>query len=931
MYIKKLTNVLLILTIAVLTATLLNISDISSYKEFPYQILTLGTKDNPQARADYEFQMVRNPKTGKVPNEIRRKEVEFVKTLPSRKVNFLNKNSGIQVLDFQSRGPINRGGRTRALGIDVRSTSNNVTIIAAGVSGSIWKSIDDGDNWKQTSLPSQINNATCIVQDIRSGHENTWYIGTGEARGNSASGGNAFYLGDGIFKSTDNGESWARIPSTIRNTPQVYNSPFNFVHALAINPITGTLFAAASNVIMKSINSGDSWTIVRGALANSSFTSVTASANGYIYATLNSSVADKGVWKSVNDGVNWSNITPSNFPQVYNRVIVAVAPSDPNRIYLLAHTPGTGAASPSGNGDEHRLWVSTDDGNSWIERTNNLPNADNVAGYSSQGGYDMVMAVRPNDPNYIIIGGTNLYRSTDGFATKLVNTKTNWIGGYALANDVTQYTNHHADQHALVFAPFNSNIIYSGNDGGVQVCRDISQPTIVWNQLNRGYQTSQFYSIALDHVSGDNILLGGLQDNAHYFTSSSDPNSAWKEMIAGGDGGFTAIADNKTSYYIEPQNGFLIRLRLSDLGILQNWTVAKPNHNTNYLFINPYALDPNNTNRMYFVAGDSLWRNNDLTAIPNYQQDPTNINWDMLSNTATGDKITAVSVSKIPANIVYYGSSNGRIFKLVNAHTGNPTPIDISTGKGLPKGYVSSIAIDQTNANNVIVVFSNYEIISLYHTTDGGTSWSAVAGNLEQNSDGIGNGPSCRWASILNYEGTKTYFVATSAGLFSTKILNGNATTWTQEAPNKIGVSVCTMVRTRDLDGLVVVATHGAGVFSADYAVNVEDNFAQPEDFKLYQNYPNPFGKAIPSGNPSTTIKYSIPNIVRTSQDLSSQNTILKVYNVLGQEITTLVNKQQQPGQYEVKFDASHLPSGTYIYSLTIGAFKQSKKMIFLK
>ncbi len=924
---NKLSAIFFSLTIAVFTFTLFNYTDIDYKTNFPFQRSEFGTKENPQARAEFEFQMVRNPKTGKVPNEIRPKEIEFVKTLPSRKINIMNKTAEIKALDFQSRGPINRGGRTRALGVDIRSTAGNVTIIAAGVSGGIWKSTDNGASWKQTSLPSQINNATCIVQDIRTGHENTWYIGTGEARGNSASGGNAFYLGDGIFKSVDNGESWVRIPSTVRNTPQTYNQPFNFVHALAINPTTGTLFAAASNVILRSTNGGDSWTIVRGSLANSSPTYVTVSSNGSIFAAINSSVTDKGVWKSTNDGLNWSNITPSSFPQVYNKMIVAIAPSDPNRIYLIAHTPGTGAASPSGTGDEHRLWVSNDGGSSWIEKTNNLPNADKVAGYASQNGYDMVMAVRPNDPNYVIIGGTNLYRSTDGFATKLVNTKTNWIGGYALANDISQYTNHHADQHALVFAPFNSNIVYSGNDGGVQVCRDLSQPTIVWNQLNKGYQTSQFYSIAVDHASSDDVLLGGLQDNAHYFTSSNDPNSPWKEMVFGGDGGFTAIANYKSSYYIEPQNGFLIRLRLNDSGVLENWTVAKPNHNTNYLFINPYTLDPNNTNRMYFVAGDSLWRNNDLTAIPNFQQDPTSINWDLLSNTATGDKITAVSVSKNPANIVYYGSSNGRIFKLINAHTGNPTPIDISTGKGMPNGYVSSLAVDKANANNVIVVFSNYAIISLYYTNDGGSSWSAISGNLEQNSDGSGNGPSCRWASILNFNGTKTYFVATSAGLYSTNLLNGNATTWVREAPNKIGVSVCTMIKTRDLDGLVVVATHGAGVFSADFTVDVKDDSNKPENFKLYQNYPNPF-------NPSTTIKYSVPTPPQPSlSQVEGWGGVvsLKIYDILGREVVTLVNEQQQPGNYEVNFTANKLPSGTYFYRLTFGNFSATKKFILLK
>ena len=88
----------------------------------------------------------------------------------------------------------------------------------------------------------------------------------------------------------------------------------------------------------------------------------------------------------------------------------------------------------------------------------------------------------------------------------------------------------------------------------------------------------------------------------------------------------------------------------------------------------------------------------------------------------------------------------------------------------------------------------------------------------------------------------------------------------------------------------------------------------------LSQNFPNPF-------NPTTTIKYSIPS----AQKDNSQFVRLSVYDILGREVATLVNKQQQPGQYEIKFDASHLPSGTYIYRLTAGGFSQSKKLILLK
>jgi hypothetical protein len=85
--------------------------------------------------------------------------------------------------------------------------------------------------------------------------------------------------------------------------------------------------------------------------------------------------------------------------------------------------------------------------------------------------------------------------------------------------------------------------------------------------------------------------------------------------------------------------------------------------------------------------------------------------------------------------------------------------------------------------------------------------------------------------------------------------------------------------------------------------------------FDLEQNYPNPF-------NPSTKIKFSIPERTEVS---------LKVYNVLGKEVATILNTVQDAGSHEINFDASNLASGLYIYTINAGKFSQSKKMMLLK
>ncbi len=97
--------------------------------------------------------------------------------------------------------------------------------------------------------------------------------------------------------------------------------------------------------------------------------------------------------------------------------------------------------------------------------------------------------------------------------------------------------------------------------------------------------------------------------------------------------------------------------------------------------------------------------------------------------------------------------------------------------------------------------------------------------------------------------------------------------------------------------------------------VSVESNEQSPSKFALYNNYPNPF-------NPTTTIKYEIPKTVNVS---------LKIYDLLGREVRTLINQEQKPGFYEIPFGSSELSSGIYFYVLRAGNFMQTKKMILLK
>ena len=860
----------------------------------------VGTKDDPFARIEYERRMLADPVTGKVPDDIRKKELLFSKHLPTVEAVSLNKE---KVATWVKRGPINRGGRTRALGIDVRTqTAPNITIIAGGVSGGIYKSTDNGVSWVDKLSPDVIHSVTCIAQDTRPGQENTWYAGTGEAFGTDFDGGSLLW-GDGVFKSIDNGETWLLLPSTANGVVQTL-SEFKFVNNVSVNKTTGSVFAAATNVVMRSQDGGTSWNVVRSTLQDNTMSEVQITSTGIIYAGIPDGNQDAGISWSADDGATWTDITPGGLTN-YQRIVMAIAPSNENILYVWTFT-GTGPT-------QTELWKYDASTTNWTNLTANMPPPDPnlVEGIDVQVSYDMVMKVKPDDANFVVIGGTNLYRSTDGFSTPVDST--GWIGGYDPDNSVNEYPSHHPDQHSLVFLnPPNSIVLYSGCDGGISRTDDVTQMQtpypITWLEISRGYITTQFVAIGIDPVTAnDKVIAGGMQDNGNFITFSDDFNTDWVDWNKGGDGGNAEVrktAANEYTMYLESQTGGIERQKYSN-GVLTASNDIKPTTGGPFLFVNPFALDINNSDIMYFAAGDKVARSTDVS---------TANNWVTMTNATTGGSpVTALSVSKVPANRLYVGGSNGEVLKIDGANTGDPVPINISAG--IPQGYVICIYADPANADNVIVVLSNYGVISLWSSVNGGTNWTNISGNLEENPDGSGNGPSCRWVSSVSSNGVMTYYVATSVGLWSTTTLNGNSTVWAKEGSTSIGNVVCTMVKGRDVDGLVAVCTHGAGVYSASTVTVVEDERTSPDNYSLAQNYPNPF-------NPTTKIKFSVPK---------SSVVSLKVYDALGRLVTILVDEELSLGEYTAGFDAKNFSSGIYFYQLKTDNFVETKKMILLR
>ncbi|MFH1319153.1 MAG: T9SS type A sorting domain-containing protein [Bacteroidota bacterium] len=917
-----------------------------------------GAMDNPYARWEWENMRLQDPVTGQIPPNIRRRELAFAGTLPNDAGyhpagNQMKSGNKTGSYYWTAMGPYNVGGRTRAATIDV--TNENV-ILAGGVSGGLWRTTDGGTTWTKVTASSQHHSITCIAQDTRPGKTNVWYFGSGEVIGNSASKDfSASYLGNGVSKSVDGGITWDTLSSTVSGTPQTTDL-WDRIWNITTDPSIETadvVYAAVFGSIQRSVDGGETWTTVIGASGILSyFTDISVTSTGVAYATMSSistsgnNAANKGIWRS-EDGVNWTNIKPSGWPGQHWRTVIGIDPSDENNVYFLAHTPGYGQqTNVFFDGIEwNSLWKYTyltgngaDTNGIWQDLSSSLPagGPSPFDNFNAQGSYNLVVAVKPDDPNTVFIGGTNLYRSTDGFTSP---DNTTQIGGYEPGTTLPYfeiYPNQHPDQHVILFLPLNPNVMISATDGGVFKTSDCMSPVVSWTTLNKGYLTTQFYTIAIDHgILNSNVIIGGLQDNGSWWTNSTDPTAPWT-FPSTGDGAFCAIEDGADYYYFSRQVGKILKVALDINGNPTAFTRIDPItddtiNGGDYLFINPFILDPVDNNVMYLAEGSNLWRNDDLSQIVlNNQYDSISAGWTQLTNIIplTTSNITALACSKNPAHRLYYGTNSRRIFRIDSTNVGNPSSVEITNNIG-SGGYTSCIAVDPRDADKVLVVYSNYKVYSLYYSENGGDYWLQVSGNLETNPPpgaplgyGLGDGPSCRWASIIPDSSNTIYLLGTSIGLFATDTLIADSTfndstVWVQQGANSIGNVVVEMIDYRQSDGFVAVATHGNGV----YSTHLFDITGVSEDDKTanylleLRNYPNP-------ANNYTIIEFNIPE---------KEKVTLCVYDVSGRKIETLINKEMKAGKHFLKFNTQLLSSGIYYYSLSAGNYKKANRLIIHK
>ncbi|MDQ2784226.1 MAG: IPT/TIG domain-containing protein, partial [Chloroflexota bacterium] len=556
------------------------------------------------------------------------------------------------------------------------------------------------------------------------------------------------------------------------------------------------VWAGTTKGLYQSTNGGANWTRVGVSVGSPTARVTDIIVDGAnVYVVLSAAATGysfPGIYKSTTGGTagSFNPIMNGLLPGVlWDRTQVAIARSAPLTLYLAI------AGTVNNFPDNLRgIYKTTDGGAHWTLTTTQPPNYMNALladGSNGQGYYDTMIAVDPANANLIYAGGVHVVNSTDG--------------GNTWAVTVNVYCNQtvpcdaqiHPDNHAAAFGPSGTpRPLYVANDGGAWKTANGNQGAAsTWSDLNTNLVTTQFYGadVAANYTATP-VVIGGAQDNGTSRTASTT-SGTWNG-IRGGDGGFVSIDKTDPNTVLAWFPYVLERTTNASAGSAITWTAIQTGSScqTGTLFISPFMIDPNASNHIVFGGGGYLCETVN-----------TGTNW-YLSNFNSGSFGQAIqSVMIAPANsaVIYVGTDGGRIYRTTTGNVvGSATWNDLWTGKGLPSTPVTWIAVDRndTTGNIAYATFGGFGVGHVWKTTDGGTSWTNITGNL----------PDAPVTGLVTYpiSGGSALVVGTDVGAF---LSTNSGASWTALQNGLPNVGIDQVFTDKALTTLFV-ATHGRGV-----------------------------------------------------------------------------------------------------------------------
>lgn len=695
--------------------------------------------------------------------------------IPHEKIQWLRQQVAMQrmqksgvsnLTNIQELGPNNVGGRTRAFLVDKTDPNR---LFAGGISGGLWVSTNGGNHWNPVNDDATNFSITSITQNPFT--PNVIYYSTGECAGNSAG-----IAGDGIYKSTDGGITFEKLPST-------NSSDFNYTWRIACSLTdTNTLFVATcNNGLYRSTDAGLSFHKV---INGGEITDLEVLADGSVIAARSS----QGLFRSP-DG------SPGSFTPINNglptsgfkRVEMAYCDSVPNIMYVV-HEQSSGD-------DILGMYKTIDGGNYWFEITN--PSTSGIS--FAYPWYCLSIGVRPDNPNYVLIGSVTCGYSMDG------------------GNSWNDHHDSHADYHIFYFNPANLNECYVGNDGGLY--KYFPQTNIAYVNLNNNYNVTQFYTGT--YFPTGTQCWGGTQDNG---TQSGSTSSPAFNHIFGGDGAFTAIHQQSPIIgYISWQNGHILKcydatnpLPYFDYILGEMDADNDYNIDDDTWFINPFEINKQDGDQLFFVTKERLWRSINGGNIWEECTQPIN-------------QLYAIGISNELFPTVYVGG-RGKLYRLDDAYNSLPADevnLSASIPSSITLSFMSNIIVSANNPSTIYVSLSSYvNQPRVWKVTNAKTTpvWTSIHGDLP-------SGLPVNWIEVSPYN-ENIMAAATDFGLYTT-IDGGNQ--WILE--EDIPMVPIHQLRLRHSDNTLFIFTHGRGVWKANLPL-IGLNSSQPTTSLPIRIYP---------------------------------------------------------------------------------------------
>lgn len=815
-----------------------------------------GIPPNEYNEQDYKNTM--DPSTGLVnfDNIIQlRGDLKAGKYAPQKELSFISGGSGTSKFNqlWVERGPYSVGGRTRAIMFDPNDPAGK-RVFAGGVSGGLWVNQDPSnsanqwtpinDFWANTSI-------ACITYDPN--NPQIFYVGTGECETGDA-------VGSGIWKTTDGGTTWAQIftiPATYTNTIKNGNFYINDIKVRNNNGVSEIYAGVSGGYVGLTFNSGSlglyqsglykstdgGATFVRNTnLMAMNTTTGTPSSVGYSIQQIEIG-ADNSVWLSTRSsrfssvdsgGRIFKSADGNTFTEVYNvgvtgsRVNFALSKTNAQKAYGLLQ--GTSSGEPIRiikTTDGGATWASTSDALPTITLPNDadtgIPDNDFTRGQSF---YDLIIISDPLNDDIVYAGGIDLFKSLDGAATWGQISK--WSNNNNLA--ALQVPTVHADQHTIVFNPFNNyatNQMLFGNDGGIYFApnKNSLASTTSIAARNTRYNVTQFYGAVLNPIKnpGNEEFLAGAQDNGTQILSGAPlaNNFYTSQSYAGGDGMYPEY-DDLENYQIDSYTNNNHRI----YSITNNSYVYLITTSANRAlghFVNEIALDRNKDVFYSYRSGMTIFRTTGINTTP-----LTITNTSVIVGTAqSGEQISNLKVSPYTtaSTTLFVGTNLGRIFKMTDANTTSFVSTQLTTPVA---GTISDIEFGN-NENNIIVTVANYNTTSVFYSTDGGTTWQNKEGNL----------PDMPVRTILmNPDDSNEVIIGTESGLWATTDFLSASPTWAQYSTG-IGNVRVTSLDYRPATRTVLVSTYGRGAWTSQNSI-IPLATSETKQKKLMQIYPNP-------------------------------------------------------------------------------------------